>query len=85
MDFSTIERKLAASNPAKKVEVQSAVSEPRYYSMLEFMADVKLVFDNCYTFNGMDHVVSQCAKRLQALFEKQAKNMPPPQPVSYFL
>ncbi|KAF8315176.1 Bromodomain-containing protein, partial [Clavulina sp. PMI_390] len=78
MDFSTIEAKLVASNPAKRIE-QSMASQPRYYSILEFNADVQLVFDNCYLFNGPDHIVSQSARRLQATFEKLTKNMPPPQ------
>lgn len=82
MDFSTIDRKLTASNPAKKLEPASSVPEPRYYSVMEFLADLKLVFDNCFIFNGPDHIVSQSAKRLQIVLDKATKNMPPPQAVS---
>ena len=87
MDFGTIDKKLTASNPAKKPEPATAASakEPRYYSVLEFFADLKLVFDNCYLFNGPDHIVSQCAKKLEAIVERLSKNMPPPQAVRYIV
>lgn len=81
MDFQTIDYKLVASNPSKPD--LSVPSHMRYYSVMEFFADIKLTFDNCYTFNGADHLVSQCARRLQALLDKSSKNMPPPQAVSY--
>ncbi|KAF8338313.1 Bromodomain-containing protein [Cantharellus anzutake] len=76
MDLSTIDTKLNASNPTKPDPNHNA---PRYSSIQGFIADMKLVFDNCYLFNGLNHVVSQCAKRLQAVFERSLKNMPPPQ------
>lgn len=84
IDFSIIDKKLAASNPAKKLEPVTAAStnEPCYYSVLEFFADLKLVFDNCYLFYGHDHTASQCAKRLEV--ERTLKNMPPPQTVRNF-
>lgn len=83
MDFGTIDKKLAASSPAKKPELATVASanEPRYYSVLEFFADLKLVFENCYLFNGPDHMVSQCAKKLEAMVDRLSKNMPPPQAV----
>ncbi len=79
MDFSIIDARLAASNPSKPDPSHNVA---RYSSVQEFIADMKLVFDNCFLFNGPDHVISQCAKRLQAVFERSLKNMPPPQAVS---
>jgi bromodomain-containing factor 1 len=73
MDFGTIERKLMSSNPAKP-DLNSA--NPRYTSADEFIADVRLVFNNCYTFNGPEHVVSLMGKRLEDIFNKQIKHMP---------
>ncbi|KDQ13577.1 hypothetical protein BOTBODRAFT_111322, partial [Botryobasidium botryosum FD-172 SS1] len=73
MDLSTVERKLKASGPARPV------SDPPYTSADMFIADVRLIFQNSYTFNGMDHIISHMAKRLEEIFEKQITKMPPPE------
>ncbi|KAG5719332.1 hypothetical protein E4T56_gene13287 [Termitomyces sp. T112] len=73
MDFSTIERKLAASNPTKP---DPNPSNPRYYNSDEFISDVRLIFQNCITFNGPDHGVSLMGKRVELVFDKQIKQMP---------
>lgn len=74
MDFSTIERKLNSSNPAKP---DLNPNNPRYYSADEFINDVRLVFTNALTFNGPDHVVTLMGRRLGEVFDKQIKNLPP--------
>jgi Bromodomain len=74
MDFSTIDRKLIASHPLKPDLSENA---PRYYSADEFIADVRLIFQNTATFNGPDHVVTAMGRRLQDVFDKQLKNLPP--------
>ena len=73
MDFSTIERKLASSNPAKQ-DANSA--NPRYFSADDFISDVRLIFQNCITFNGPDHAITAMGKRVELVFDKQIKNMP---------
>jgi hypothetical protein len=73
MDFSSIERKLASSNPAKP---DPNPSNPRYYSADEFVADIRLVFSNTLTFNGPEHAVTLMGKRLEEVFDKQIKNLP---------
>jgi bromodomain-containing factor 1 len=78
MDFSTIERKLLASNPVKP---DPNPTNPRYRSADEFVADVRLIFSNCVTFNGPDHAVTQQGKRVEAVFDKQIKQLPPPEEV----
>ncbi|KAG1766460.1 hypothetical protein EDD22DRAFT_774151 [Suillus occidentalis] len=75
MDLGTIERKLMASNPAKP---ETSSNIPRYYSAEEFVSDVRLVFSNCITFNGPDHVIAQAGKHVEAVFDKQIKQLPPP-------
>jgi bromodomain-containing factor 1 len=74
MDFTTIERKLASSNPAKP---DLNPSNPRYYSADEFIADVRLVFSNTLTFNGPEHSVTVMGKRLEEFFDRSIKNLPP--------
>ncbi|KAL4069375.1 Bromodomain-containing protein [Scleroderma citrinum] len=78
MDLGTIERKLMSSNPTKP---DPNPNNPRYYSADEFISDVRLVFTNCITFNGPDHVISLAGKHVEAVFDKQIKQLPPPAPV----
>ncbi|KAJ7817514.1 Bromodomain-containing protein [Mycena olivaceomarginata] len=73
MDFSTIEQKLASSNPSKP---DPNAETPCYLSSDEFIADVRLVVKNCLLFNGADHPISAMAQRLEEVFDKQIKNLP---------
>ncbi|KAI0082226.1 Bromodomain-containing protein [Panus rudis PR-1116 ss-1] len=78
MDFMTIERKLQSSNPAKP---DPNPANPRYRNADEFVADVRLIFSNCLTFNGPEHPITAMGKRVEAVFDKQIKQMPPPEEV----
>lgn len=78
MDFSTIEKKLMSSNPAKP---DPNPNNPRYYSADEFISDFRLVFTNCITFNGPEHPISIAGKHVEALFDKQIKQLPSATPV----
>jgi len=82
MDFSTIERKLAASNPTKP---DANPSNPRYLNVEEYIADVRRVFMNCALFNGPDHAITQMGKRVESVFDKQVKNLPPAEEVSSYI
>lgn len=79
MDFSTVERKLTASNPAKP---DPNPANPRYQSAGEFIADVRMIFSNAELFNGPDHLVTAMGKRVEAVFDKQIKQLPPPDEVA---
>jgi len=76
MDFSTIERKLNFSNPTKP---DPNPENPRYQTADQFIADVRLVFTNCVKFNGPEHAISQMGRRVEELFDKSIKNLPPPE------
>jgi bromodomain-containing factor 1 len=78
MDFTTIERKLQSSNPQKP---DPNPSNPRYYHADEFTADVRLVFSNCVKFNGPEHVITDMSRQVEEVFDKQLKNLPPPEVV----
>jgi len=75
MDFATIEQKLNSSNPAKP---DTNPQNPRYCHADEFVVDVRLIFSNCSTFNGPDHPVTAMGKRVEEVFDKQLKQLPPP-------
>jgi hypothetical protein len=61
MDISTIEKKMAAHE---------------YKSVDEIFADFEIMFNNCYTFNGIDSPVSLMAKGLQDWYTKELVKMP---------
>lgn len=73
MDLSTVERKLISSNPSKP---DPAVMRPPYFSTDEFISDVKLIFNNCAIFNGPEHLITQMGRHLEAVFDKQLKQLP---------
>jgi bromodomain-containing factor 1 len=81
MDLGTVEQKLLAS----KSNVVDGNSADRYYHVNQFVQDVKLVFQNCYDFNGHEHLISMMAKRLEAVFDKQIKQMPPTEEVRFMV
>jgi bromodomain-containing factor 1 len=62
MDLGTMDAKLKAK---------------QYTGVSEFVRDFNLVVNNCYTFNGRDHVVSQGAAKMEVSFNSQMNNMPP--------
>ena len=61
MDLGTIEQKM---------------KEGQYSSADEFHADVKLIFKNCYRYNGLDSPVSGLAKQLEKVFDKKWTEKP---------
>jgi hypothetical protein len=75
MDLGTVERKVQSSNPNKP---DPNLVNARYRNSAEFIHDVKLIFSNTVTFNGPDHAISLMGKRLEVLFDKSVKQMPPP-------
>lgn len=48
-----------------------------------FVADVRLVFSNCYTYNPADSDVCRMARELEALFEQKMAQKPTPAPKTH--
>ncbi|KAG8876169.1 hypothetical protein FRB97_004347 [Tulasnella sp. 331] len=77
MDFATIERKLFATLPGQvQAPDDDSAEATRYYSVDEWIADVHVVFQNSYIFNGPEHPISIMASALQLVFERQLKKLP---------
>ncbi|KAG8982817.1 hypothetical protein FRB90_006529, partial [Tulasnella sp. 427] len=70
MDFATIERKLFATG------LDEGTGTRPYRTVDEWIADVHLVFQNCYLFNGDVHPVSKMAQTVEMAFNKLLKKMP---------
>ncbi|KAJ2963288.1 hypothetical protein NQZ79_g1638 [Umbelopsis isabellina] len=57
--------------------VQAKVNSQQYCTIDEFVADVRLIFSNCYLFNGHDSPVSTMATEVEKAFDRAVYKMPP--------
>ena len=58
MDFGTIKKKLTFNV---------------YNNGQEFISDMKLVFDNCVKYNGIENMIAKHAIEIKNLFEENMK------------
>ncbi|KAG0043445.1 hypothetical protein BGZ83_011402 [Gryganskiella cystojenkinii] len=61
MDLSTVENKLNSVD---------------YETVDDFVADINLIFSNCYLYNGRELPVSICAANLEKSFQNSLRHMP---------
>jgi bromodomain-containing factor 1 len=57
--------------------VQAKLGTHQYNTVDEFVSDVRLIFSNCYLFNGQDAPVSLMAAELEKAFDRAVYKMPP--------
>lgn len=58
------------SHPMDLSTVRSKLERGVYYNKAQFANDIRLMFDNCYQYNGEGSKVARIGRRLQAIFEK---------------
>lgn len=68
MDLNTVDRKLSSGE---------------YENVEDFIADVRLVFSNCYKFNGPEAMISMLCQNVESAFEKSLRQMPLSREVMY--
>ncbi|KAJ1851286.1 hypothetical protein LPJ73_003083, partial [Coemansia sp. RSA 2703] len=51
-------------NPMDLSTVQKKLAKKSYFSAADFVADLLLIFDNCFLFNPPDTPVHECGKNL---------------------
>jgi hypothetical protein len=56
--------------------VRDRLEKGLYRNAMEFSADVRLIFTNCYKYNPPDHDVVGMCKKLQQVFEYHMSQMP---------
>ena len=61
MDLNTVDRKLVNGE---------------YDDVENFISDVRLVFSNCYKFNGPEAMISMLCQNVESAFEKSLRQMP---------
>ncbi|CAO3702822.1 unnamed protein product [Rhizopus stolonifer] len=62
MDFATVDRKLNSA---------------QYESVEQWIHDIRLVFNNCFKFNGPEAMISMLCQNVESAFEKSLRQMPP--------
>ncbi|GAB5592841.1 transcription initiation at TATA-containing promoter protein [Umbelopsis nana] len=68
-------------HPMDLSTVQAKVSARQYATVDEFVSDVRLIFSNCYLFNGQDAPVSLMAAELEKAFDRAVYKIPSAAPV----
>jgi bromodomain-containing factor 1 len=58
-------------NPMDLGTIDTKLKEQQYSAADEFYQDVKLIFKNCYKYNGIDSPVSGLAKQLEKVVDKK--------------
>ena len=56
--------------------IESNLKDHKYVCAIDCVMDFELVIQNCITFNGPEHPVSQAAMKLKPSFEKHLANFP---------
>ncbi|ORX63147.1 Bromodomain-containing protein [Hesseltinella vesiculosa] len=67
IDLTTIEHRLHANE---------------YLDVGDFVMDIRLLFNNCYKFNGPEAMVSMLCQNVESAFEKSLRQMPPSKALS---
>ncbi|KAK5220102.1 transcription initiation at TATA-containing promoter protein [Exophiala xenobiotica] len=57
--------------------IDSRLKQNRYTSVAAFISDFSLIVNNCVTFNGPEHGITQQARKMESSFKSQMKNLPP--------
>lgn len=70
MDLTTVDQKLNAGE---------------YDNVEDFINDIRLVFMNCYKFNGPEAMISMLCQNVENAFEKSLRQMPPSNSVCIYI
>jgi len=64
-------------NPMDLTTLQTNLNSGKYSDNPDnFISDTRLIFSNCYTYNGINSQISEMAKALEKVFENMLKKMP---------
>lgn len=56
--------------------VESKLNGSEYANVEEFVSDVRLVFNNCFKYNGPEAMISVLCQNVESAFEKGLRQMP---------
>ncbi|KAI9366679.1 Bromodomain-containing protein [Pilaira anomala] len=64
------------TKPMDLLMVESKLNSFQYGTVEEFISDVRLIFDNCFKFNGPEGMLSVLCQNVESAFEKGLRQMP---------
>lgn len=68
------------TNPMDLLLVDKKLNNSEYATVDDFVSDVRLVFNNCFKYNGPEAMISVLCQNVESAFEKGLRQMPPSQP-----
>ncbi|KAG1140984.1 hypothetical protein G6F38_008738 [Rhizopus arrhizus] len=57
--------------------IDQKLNQNEYVTVDDFVADVRLVFNNCFKYNGPEAMISVLCQNVESAFEKGLRQMPP--------
>ncbi|KAI7901743.1 Bromodomain-containing protein [Cokeromyces recurvatus] len=63
--------------PMDLMTVDQKLMSAQYDAVEEFINDIRLIFNNCYKFNGPEAMISMLCQNVESAFEKSLRQMPP--------
>jgi bromodomain-containing factor 1 len=64
-------------HPIDLTTIDKKLNNAAYDTVEEFISDIRLVFKNCYKFNGPEAMISMLCQNVESAFEKSLRQMPP--------
>ncbi|KAI8079591.1 Bromodomain-containing protein [Gilbertella persicaria] len=76
-DYPTI-----IKQPMHLLLVDQKLNQSEYTAVEDFISDVRLIFNNCFKYNGPEAMISVLCQNVESAFEKSLRQMPPSHPSS---
>ncbi|XP_036365905.1 uncharacterized protein KIAA2026-like isoform X3 [Octopus sinensis] len=64
------------TNPMWMNKMRNSFETREYLSLTQFVADFRLMLENCYRYNGPDNYISKRGQRLETMFEQKLALLP---------
>lgn len=72
-------------HPIDLTTIDNKLQRGEYNEVGDFVDDIRLLFNNCYKFNGPEAMVSMLCQNVESAFEKSLRQMPPSRDVSKYI
>lgn len=74
MKFNIIDYFDVIKEPMDLGTIRKKLGHNYYPTLKDFVYDMNLVWNNCYTYNGDEHEISKCAKEVEQGFKDYCKS-----------
>jgi len=69
--IQVIQQELKWCTYLRSLPVKDKFDAKEYENITEFVADFRLMLENCYRYNGPDHYVSKRGQKLETMMEQK--------------